>query len=154
MSLNANGWKTTRLGLSLTALTLVLLIALVSVRARRSALGSETNLPVVDNIASSSLTQRRIADFEAELITITPHGLEPQAITRPEGRVLLMVDNQSDLATTSLWLMRDTGARIKEMQVPREQPNWNEAIDLAPGRYVLTESEHPEWQCRITITAR
>jgi hypothetical protein len=115
---------------------------------------SETTVPKHVNFISATSTQRRVADFESELITITPHGFEPQEITRPAGRVLLMVDNQSNSDMMSLQLTREAGPRINEMRVPREQPNWSEAVDLHPGRYVLTDSEHPEWQCRITITAR
>jgi hypothetical protein len=151
MSLRA---KTTRVGLSLIALALVVLFALANVRARRAVSSSETTPAKTVNFVTAPSTQRRIADFESELITITPHGFEPQEITRPQGRVLLMVDNQTDLAVSSLQFTREAGPRINEMQVSREQPNWSEAVDLPPGRYVLIEAEHPEWQCRITITAR
>lgn len=155
MSFSANPkWKTTRVGLSLIALALLVLFALPKVRARRAVSSSETALPKVATVISPTSTQGRIADFESELITITPHGFEPQEITRPQGRVLLMVDNQSDLDMMSLRLTREDGLRLNEMRVPREQPNWSEAVDLHPGRYVLTSSEHPDWQCRITITAR
>jgi hypothetical protein len=155
MSLNANHrWKTTRVGLSLIGLALALLIGVVNVLARRAAWHSETTPPKITNSISATSTQRRVADFESELITITPHGFEPQEITRSQGRILLMVDNQSDLPATSLQLTREAGPLVNEMRVPREQPNWSEAIDLRPGRYVLTESDHPDWQCRITITAR
>jgi len=146
--------KTTRVGLWLIALALVVLFALANVRARRAVSSSETRPAKTVNFVTAPSTQRRIADFESELITITPHGFEPQEITRPQGRVLLMVDNQTDLAVSSLQFTREAGPRINEMQVSREQPNWSEAVDLPPGRYVLTEAEHPEWQCRITITAR
>ena len=84
MSSNANRrWKTPRLCLSLTALALLLLIGLVNVRARRAVQSSETTLPKTSNFVSANPTQRRIADFESELITITSHGFEPQEITRP-----------------------------------------------------------------------
>ena len=65
-----------------------------------------------------------------------------------------MIDNQTNLAVSSLQFTREAGPRINKMQVSREQPNWSDAVDLHPGRYVLTESEHPDWQCRLTITAR
>lgn len=155
MSLDVNRiWKRTRLCLSLMSLAVALLIGVANVRARRAALRSETTQPKTINFVSATSTQRRIADFESELITITPHGFEPQEITRPQGRVLLMVDNQSNLDLMSLELTREAGPRLNEMQVSREQPNWSEAVDLHPGRYVLTDSEHADWQCLITITAR
>jgi hypothetical protein len=36
----------------------------------------------------------------------------------------------------------------------REQPNWSDVIDLQPGRYVLSDGDHPDWVCHITITAQ
>lgn len=92
--------KTTRVGLWLIALALVVLFALANVRARRAVSSSETRPAKTVNFVTAPSTQRRIADFESELITITPHGFEPQEITRPQGRVLLMVDNQTDLAVS------------------------------------------------------
>ncbi len=97
---------------------------------------------------------RAIANIEAELVTVTPHGFEPQGITRPKGSFLLMIDNRSGLAATSLSLTREAGPRTHEMRVPREQPNWSDVVDLQPGRYVLTEADHPGWACRLTITAQ
>lgn len=82
MSLNANGnWKTIRAGVSLIALALTVLFALPNVRARRAVSSSEMAIPTT--LISAPATQRRIADFESELITITPHGFEPQEIIRP-----------------------------------------------------------------------
>jgi hypothetical protein len=110
---------------------------------------------VVKTAPASALTQRQrpIADFESELITITPHGFEPQEITRPQGRFLLMIDNRSGLASTSLSLTREAGPRTHEMGVPRESPNWSDIVDLPPGTFVLSELDHPRWACRIRIMA-
>src|SRR6185295_10719587 len=109
--------KTTRFCLSLIALALAVLFALATVRARRAVSSLETTPPRTTTLISENATQRRLADFESELITITPHGFEPQEITRPQGRVLLMVENQSDLAVTSLQLTREAGPPIKEISV-------------------------------------
>lgn len=39
-----------------------------------------------------------------------------------------------------------------EVTATRERLNWNNLENLAPGRYVLTEVNHPEWFCYVTIT--
>jgi hypothetical protein len=147
----------TRVVVSVVAGGLVLLGALVGVLgARRSAAPPPALAEVVKTAPPSAMPQRSrpIANFESELITITPHGFEPREITRPEGRFLLMVDNRSGVAATSLALRSEAGQRTREMRIPREEPNWSEAVELPPGRYVLTEADHPRWLCRITITAR
>ena len=95
-----------------------------------------------------------IANIEAELVTVTPHGFEPQQITRPPGPFLLMLDNRSGLRQVNLGLSLEAGAQLREVPVPREQPDWSEVIALPPGRYVLTEADHPRWLCRIAITVQ
>ena len=91
MSLDANrSWKRTRLFLPILGLAVALLIGVANVRARRAMWRSETTVPGKVNFLSTTATQRRMADFESELITITPHGFEPQEIKRPAGRVLLL----------------------------------------------------------------
>jgi hypothetical protein len=64
-----------------------------------------------------------------------------------------MVDNRTghDL---NFRLARDAGELLHEIPSSREQLDWNEVLDLQPGRYVLSELNHPEWTCSITITAR
>jgi len=145
----------TRVVVSIVAGALVLLAALAVVMGARRTSAPPAALPkVMKSAPAPALPQRTrpIADFEAELITITPHGFEPREITRPEGRFLLMVDNRSGVAATALALTSEGGLRTREMRVPREEPNWSEALELPAGRYVLTEADHPRWSCRITIT--
>ncbi|MCA1629738.1 MAG: hypothetical protein LC785_14170 [Acidobacteria bacterium] len=105
---------------------------------------------------SAAATPAVVARLESEHITIRPTGFEPTEITRPAGRVLLVVNDRSGL--DSLDLRLDAGAlpRLFEVRVPRDtkgRREWRQLVLLAPGRYVLTEAGHPEWVCRITITA-
>ena len=153
-----NTFIKTRVLVSTAACALVALSGLaVAAHAWRASARTRNALPAaVKNVSASPVPQRRrpLADFESELITITPHGFEPREITRPQGRFLLMVDNRSGLSGTALALTREAGARTHEMHVPREEPNWSDVVNLPPGRYVLTESDHPRWACRITITTQ
>jgi hypothetical protein len=101
--------------------------------------------------AQGGATKNKI---EAELITITPRGFEPAEITRSKGRFLLAVDNRSGLDEVTLRLDRVAGNRLREVNVPRKELDWSEAFDLNPGQYVLSEANHPQWICRLTITAQ
>ncbi len=92
--------------------------------------------------------------IETELVTIRRHGFEPQEITRPADPFVLAVENRSGLEEVTLRLDRVAGNRLKEVNVPRKKLNWRDAFDLPPGRYVLTEANHPDWVCNITITAK
>ena len=147
-------------------LKVTLLVALVGTiaaitLARRSIFPSTvlSSAPVSaakKEVASAASTQRQrpIANIEAELVTVTPHGFEPQQITRPLGPFLLMLDNRSGLRQVNLHLSREAGARLRDVPVPREEPNWSEVVALPPGQYLLTEADHPGWVCRVVITAQ
>jgi len=90
--------------------------------------------------------------IETELLTLRPTGFEPTEITRPTGEFILMVENSSG-QTLNLHLSRMTGGRLHEAKVTRDEPDWNELLDLHPGSYLVTEASHPEWTCYINITA-
>jgi hypothetical protein len=103
---------------------------------------------------SQTQTQPTPARIETELVTIRPHGFEPQEITRPADPFFLAVENRSGLEEVTLRLDLMGGSRLKEVNVPRKKLDWRDAFDLPPGSYVLTEANHPEWVCNITITAK
>jgi hypothetical protein len=88
---------------------------------------------------------------ESELITILPSGFQPTEITRPPGRFLLAVENRSGISAVVFQLDAEPGNRIFQVSRTWERADWNEVLHLPPGRYVLTEASHPEWQCVITI---
>ena len=89
---------------------------------------------------------------ETEIITVLPHGFDHEEITRPHGEFVLMVDNRSGIDDITLRLDREAGNRLKEVQFRGEEIDWNDVVDLSPGTYVLSEANHPDWVCRITIT--
>lgn len=93
-------------------------------------------------------------DTKAILLTIRPTGFEPKEITVAHGKYLLVVRNRTGLDQFAFQLDRDQGARIYEAHPPRLKRDDKHLFDLNPGSYVLTETTHPEWTCRITVTAR
>jgi len=96
--------------------------------------------------------QSPIARLEMERITITPTGFEPKVITRGPGRFLLAVDNRSGLDNLTLHLESQAG-RLRTQRASRSKASWRELLDLLPEEYLLKESNHPGWSCRITIAA-
>jgi hypothetical protein len=91
---------------------------------------------------------------QVERVTIRPTGFDPAEITRREGRFILAVDNRSGLRELTLRLADGDGHPLREVRVPREQLGWRLALEARAGSYVLTEAGHPDWVCRVTITAR
>ena len=139
-------------GLAFIALLVATPVALGVIHFVRS----NATRPVISTApADLTMTQRRShSNMEAELITVTSHGFEPREISRPKGSILLMIQNRSGLPDVAIQLNREAGPNLRALQLPREQPNWDDVIDLEPGTYVLTEADHPDWLCRITITAQ
>lgn len=108
-------------------------------------------------MTASENPQQRLkqrSQMEVEIVTITPLGVEPAQITRPAGKFLLVVNNQTDFPDLTFHVEREGGGRLREVRMPRENPDWNGEIDAHPGAYVITEANHPECTCRVTITAQ
>lgn len=92
-------------------------------------------------------------ESEAEVIVLLPGGFEPTEVTRPHGRFLLVVNNRTGLEQVELRLERESGGgRLHEVRLSEGRLRSKQYEDLTPGTYLLTEADHPDWLCRITIT--
>jgi len=91
---------------------------------------------------------------EAEVITVRPYGFDPPEIRRRSGRMLLVVNNRSGLEEVHLLLDRVGGNRERDERVRRGRLESRNFIELAEGRYRLTEANHPAWICEIVVSNR
>ena len=89
---------------------------------------------------------------EAELLVLRSDGFKPNEITRGPGRFLLAIQNHSSAEELSLVLKHEGGASVRQVRMAKRQSKLKEVLELPPGRYVLTETSHPEWTCTIVIT--
>ena len=89
-----------------------------------------------------------------QLVTLRPDGFEPAELTHGAGLILLAVDNRSWRKDVLLRLDREAGGRLHEERLSNKKFNWRMPFELSPGRYVLTEANHPGWVCHIVITER
>jgi len=103
---------------------------------------------------AATMVQGPQAPVQAELITVTPTGFEPSELTRPKGRFLLAIDNQSGLDEVEFYFERETGGRVNVPLSRRGKLAWREIVDLTPGTYILRATNDESWRCRITITAQ
>jgi hypothetical protein len=106
-----------------------------------------------DNSTASPQVASDSVPLQAELVTLRPTGFEPAQIKPAKGRFLLVVNNHSELPGVELRLQRDTGSRLRAVRVTQEQLHWSDVMNLPPGRYVLTEANHPDWVCRIIVAS-
>lgn len=97
-------------------------------------------------------TQGALDRVEAELLVLRSDGFTPHEITRPPGRFLLALQNHSNEEELSLILKQETGASVREVRIAKRQSKFKELLQLPVGRYVLFDTNHPNWTCTITIT--
>ncbi|MGH9962651.1 MAG: hypothetical protein ACREBC_36975 [Pyrinomonadaceae bacterium] len=119
--------------------------------AKRSLWPGSVRVDAVSSVIEQSPSRQRL---QAELVTLRPSGFEPADLTRPGGQFLLAVNNQSGLEDLTLWLERSDGVREREVRFVGLRLRWRERVNLPAGNYRLRVAGHPEWVCRITLTAR
>ena len=100
---------------------------------------------------AATMAQRPQAPVQAELVTVTPTGFEPSELTRPKGRFLLAIDNQSGLDEVEFYFERENAGRVNVPLGRRGKIAWREIVDLTPGTYILRATHDESWRCRITI---
>lgn len=128
--------------------------ALGFVRGRTNRLHVSTFDPPISVVPTALQNKTPNDVIEAEIVTVRPTGFEPAAITRPRGEFLLVINNRSGLEEVKWRLDRETGGNLREVKIHDGKLRSGNFEDLPPGRYVLTEANHPDWICRITITPR
>lgn len=89
--------------------------------------------------------------LEIEAVTITPDGFEPQQIERPAGPFILSVTNQSGVDALNVRIETEQHSRFSEKTLPLITPYWRERINPPPGKYFITEENHPEWMLTLII---
>jgi hypothetical protein len=130
-------------------LSWIILIALfsagvVGVAINRAYTHASSNIPAQQN--PKGLTALPFA--------LRMNGFAPEEITRPAGNYLISVTNLTGMPELTFKLDRANGERVHSAKVPKEKRTWRQQVHLTPGDYLLTVMDHPDWSCRITITAQ
>lgn len=145
--------------LRLTMVLGILIAVLIIGIATAETFHSRRPSPIVKEPAASARSQDHGTEahgkqtVEALPLQLKRGGFVPMEITRPAGDFLFSVSNQSGVAEIDLRLGRENGARLHEARLKRERLRWRQQVRLTPGTYLLTEANHPNWVCRIVITA-
>jgi hypothetical protein len=132
----------------------------VSMGARhRSRHDSGISAPA--NPSSSSATVSEAVQSKSDQPQVQPlpivlksGGFVPMDVIGAQGDYFFSVLNQSGTAEIVLRLDREHGNRLHEDHVKKERLRWRKTVHLTPGVYVLTEANHPQWVCRITINSK
>lgn len=91
-------------------------------------------------------------EARAEVFTLTPTGFEPAEATLPAGDCLLVFNNRTGLDDFEVRLDRDGHGTLRQSRPPHRKRALHQMLKLTPGSYVVTETGHPEWTLRLTVT--
>ena len=80
----------------------------------------------------------------------TPSGFEPRETIAPKGKFLILLQNRTGQRDLEFWLARENEGRVAKSE-PQKR-DWKAHVQLAPGTYIIGETNHPEWQSIIRVT--
>jgi hypothetical protein len=114
-----------------------------------------TTFGMRERFASPPVPQDALpADARVEAFTLSPTGFEPREITLPAGEYLLVFNNRTGLDDFALRLEREGQRAAGEARPLQRKRVLRQMHRLTPGPYVITETSHPEWTLRQTVTPR
>jgi hypothetical protein len=90
--------------------------------------------------------------IQVESIILKPTGFEPKEFSRPATPFVLAIHNRTAAFDASFELLREDGRKVHDVKGPKGAVRPAKIIDLPPGTYLLKETNHPEWTCRIVLT--
>ena len=133
------------------AITLCGVLAVAAARRKSSTTVGDKISPALAAQDEQPSNKPRI---DTEIVSVTPQGFEPAEIARPKGPFILRINNRSGLSELSLRLASESGNNLVVAPLDNGRANWNRALDLPPGIYVINETGHSGWTCELTITSQ
>jgi len=102
----------------------------------------------------NSVERASIASTEAlpqvVSLQVSPSGFEPSETIAPRGKFLILLQNRTGRRDLNFWLARENEGRIARSE-PQKR-DWKALVQLAPGTYIIGETNHPEWKSIIRVT--
>ena len=89
--------------------------------------------------------------LSTRVLVLNIDGFEPAEVIWEKKEFLLVIDNHTAITDLTFQLNREHGARVKEIKMNMRKQRTAGVFDLSPGQYVLTEVNHPDWVCRISV---
>lgn len=82
-------------------------------------------------------------------IELRSSGFTPNEVQHAPGTFAIAVENSALSGEYTLLLKAEDGTVLKEFKVQKGSSAWT--VTLQSGRYTLTETDHPQWTCRIVV---
>ena len=148
-SLTASGWVLALFFCVMAALALLIAPVLGKIRSLNKPSSSTALRPA---------TYTQNSRIPTVITNYTRFGFEPSVFKVPPGQVLLVVRNASSLQRISLQLSRQLGNQPSQQLLSgiyeKGSKSWDRLLTLTAGEYVVSETYHPEWTCKITVSEK
>ena len=82
-------------------------------------------------------------------IELTSSGFTPNEVQHAPGTFAIAVENSALSGEYTLRLKGGDGTILQEFHVQKGSSAWT--VTLQTGTYTLTETDHPQWTCRIVV---
>jgi hypothetical protein len=102
-------------------------------------------------VEPSAATQ---APADTVTTTLGPSGFTPNQVSHPAVAFNLKVRNQSGEHQVTLQLSDSNGKKVSGARLTDKVGEWSAPLDLAAGTYTLSEANHSNWTCAVTVTAQ
>lgn len=113
------------------------------------------NVPQDPKASKSLFDNAEEGEFGKALwLTVKPTGFEPARVSLPADQYFLLIQNDTGLDRFGLVVQREQGERLHDIRLENRNRKWKQVINFRPGRYIISETDHPDWQCVLTITER
>ena len=91
------------------------------------------------------------SEVKLMLLALRPEGFETKEMQLDPGEHLFIIGNRTGLREVTMRLERQGSERVAEATVGGRLRDWKKKLRLAPGIYVLTANDNPDWSCRIVV---
>jgi hypothetical protein len=86
-------------------------------------------------------------------LTLRASGFQTKEMSISAGEYFVIIHNASGLDQFGVRIRRESGESVHEVRLSKFQKRWRQNVRFNPGNYIISEIDHPEWTCRITVTA-
>jgi hypothetical protein len=97
-------------------------------------------------------TNEGSSNIQVVLLALRPEGFEPAEMQLPQGNYLFVVKNRTGLDEVNVRLVNENSQQILTAKVGSRGRDLKHRIEVAPGTYRLSETDHPDWTCTIVVT--
>lgn len=123
--------------------------------AKSEAISNPATTTATTFAAPSPAAAPSVAQSDSKLtverVTIFPYGFEPEELTVHPVPFLLTIDDRAGTDDFAFQLVSQQNQPVLQTAISSGSSSTHKQLTLAPGKYSLKETSHPDWVCTITV---